>query len=205
MRFGTVSLCDVVRVFAASFPRAFGSRGRARAYPRALPAISQAVPLAQLRAPAVLALLVGLDEFAFGRRESETLLRAVAQPAASAARGPRRRCDRWTPGARAQSGRAPPALRERFATLVQYEHVSDRAPASGAGALALFPECDGGLVDATGRAGWRWLFAFCIAALNDPRVAEVSQRDYDTRLAISNQFTPLIREMLLPNQNPSDL
>lgn len=99
-------------------------------------------------------------------------------------------------------GALSPALRERFAALVQYEHISDRAPASGAGALALFPECDGGLVDATGRAGWRWLFAFCIAALNDPRVAEVSQRDYETRLAISNKFTPLIREMLLPNQSP---
>lgn len=93
-----------------------------------------------------------------------------------------------------------PALRERFATLVHYEHICDRAPATGPDARALFPDCEGGLVDATGRAGWRWLFAFCVAALQDARVAEVTQRDYDTRLAISNQFTPLIREMLLPNQ-----
>lgn len=94
-----------------------------------------------------------------------------------------------------------PSLCEKFSALLYYEHVSDRAPATGAAALSLFPDCEGGLVDATGRAGWRWLFAFCIAALNDPRVAEVSQRDYDTRLAISNQFTPLIREMLILNHS----
>lgn len=45
---------------------------------------------------------------------------------------------------------------------------------------------------------WRWLFDFCVAALNDVRVDEVSQRDYEMRLAISSKFSPLIVELLDP-------
>ena len=44
-----------------------------------------------------------------------------------------------------------------------------------------------------------WLFAFCIAALNDPRIDEVSQHDYHLRNAFSQKFTPLIMELLANN------
>lgn len=43
---------------------------------------------------------------------------------------------------------------------------------------------------------WRWLFAFCIAALNDIRMDEVSQQAYAIRLAMSTRFTPLVMELL---------
>ena len=43
---------------------------------------------------------------------------------------------------------------------------------------------------------WRWLFAFCIAALNDVRVDEVSQQAYAMRLAMSTRYTPLVVEIL---------
>ncbi len=42
----------------------------------------------------------------------------------------------------------------------------------------------------------QWLFAFCVAALNDRRVDEVSQRDYEMRLAVSEKYSPLIHELL---------
>ena len=44
-----------------------------------------------------------------------------------------------------------------------------------------------------------WLFAFCIAALNDPRIDEVSQHDYHLRNAFSQKYTPLIVELLANN------
>ena len=43
---------------------------------------------------------------------------------------------------------------------------------------------------------WRWLFAFCIAALNDVRVDEVSQQAYAMRMAMSTRYTPLAVELL---------
>lgn len=45
-----------------------------------------------------------------------------------------------------------------------------------------------------------WLFAFCNEALNDMRVDEVSQEDYKMRLGCSQQYTPLISELLSDSQ-----
>lgn len=42
-----------------------------------------------------------------------------------------------------------------------------------------------------------WSFHFCVAALNDVRVEELSLRDYHTRIASSHKFSPLIAEMVL--------
>ena len=39
-------------------------------------------------------------------------------------------------------------------------------------------------------------FHLCVAALNDVRVEELSLRDYHTRIASSNKFSPLIAEMV---------
>ena len=41
-----------------------------------------------------------------------------------------------------------------------------------------------------------WLFSFCVEALNDVRVEEVSQNDCNMRFAASEQYTPLILELL---------
>lgn len=68
--------------------------------------------------------------------------------------------------------------RERLASFLQYPPISSR--------VHLQPN-------------WShadWLFAFCVAALNDPRVDEVSQRDYSMKIASSKQYTPLILELL---------
>lgn len=46
-------------------------------------------------------------------------------------------------------------------------------------------------------ADWRWKFVFLLAALNDPRMSEVSLRDHEVRWAISEQYTPLINELLV--------
>ena len=46
------------------------------------------------------------------------------------------------------------------------------------------------------RARADWLFAFCVEALNDVRVDEVSQNDYNMRLGVSEQYSPLIVELL---------
>ena len=43
---------------------------------------------------------------------------------------------------------------------------------------------------------WRWLFAFCVAALNDVRVDEVSFNDMEARIGASRKFTPLLYEIL---------
>ena len=43
---------------------------------------------------------------------------------------------------------------------------------------------------------WRWKFAFCVAALNDHRMSEVTLRDQEVRWALSQQYTPLINELL---------
>ena len=45
-----------------------------------------------------------------------------------------------------------------------------------------------------------WLFAFCIEALNDVRVDEVSYEDYRMRIGCSEQYTPLIVELLSLSQ-----
>ena len=92
-----------------------------------------------------------------------------------------------------------PADRARFIALIDYSRISSRVLASrqqasysSAGALAPNPYSSINCVD------WRWLFDFCVAALNDVRVDEVSQRDYEMRMAISSKFTPLIAELLNP-------
>ena len=41
-----------------------------------------------------------------------------------------------------------------------------------------------------------WLFAFCVAALNDVCVDEVSFNDMEARIGASRKFTPLLYEML---------
>ena len=43
---------------------------------------------------------------------------------------------------------------------------------------------------------WRWKFAFCVSALNDHRMSEVTLRDQEVRWALSQQYTPLINELL---------
>ena len=86
-----------------------------------------------------------------------------------------------------------PELRERLQNMLFYpriEHHIDRNLLAGFG-LVLEPAA----VQNSLRSDWRWLFAFCVAALNDVRVDEVSQRDYEMRRAISNQYTPLILEL----------
>ena len=88
-----------------------------------------------------------------------------------------------------------PADRARFIALIDDSRISSRVLAarqqanySGAG----------NPYSSTNNVDWRWLFDFCVAALNDVRVDEVSQRDYEMRLAISSKFTPLIAELLNP-------
>lgn len=43
---------------------------------------------------------------------------------------------------------------------------------------------------------WSEKFAFCVAALNDVRMSEVTLRDHELRWAISEQYTPLFIELL---------
>ena len=50
---------------------------------------------------------------------------------------------------------------------------------------------------------WRWMFAFCVAALNDVRVDEVSYNDMEARVGASRQFTPLFYEMLASSEHRS--
>ena len=86
-----------------------------------------------------------------------------------------------------------PELRQRLQNMLIYPRIEyhiDRNLLAGFG-LVLEP----GAVQNSLRSDWRWLFAFCMAALNDVRVDEVSQRDYEMRRGISNQYTPLILEL----------
>ena len=73
--------------------------------------------------------------------------------------------------------------RQRFASQIRYPLISSR--------VHLPPNCT--------RADW--LFAFCVSALNDPRVDEVSQRDYYLRLNATEKYTPIITELLEQFQN----
>lgn len=52
-------------------------------------------------------------------------------------------------------------------------------------------------------ANWRWRFVFCVTALNDPRMSEVTLPDRDVRWALSQQYTPLMNE--LPATTPTNL
>lgn len=50
-------------------------------------------------------------------------------------------------------------------------------------------------------ADHNWLFAFCIAALMDPRVDEQSISDLEMRATFTRQFSPLILELLDPDSS----
>ena len=54
------------------------------------------------------------------------------------------------------------------------------------------------------RECWREQFAFCVAALNDVRMSEVTLRDHELRWAISEQYTPLFNELLSMAQPAED-
>lgn len=82
--------------------------------------------------------------------------------------------------------RLPMEERQRFASQTRYPLISSR--------VTLSPICS--------RADW--MFAFCVAALNDPRVDEVSQRDFRMRLCATKQYTPIIMELLEQFQQISD-
>ena len=79
--------------------------------------------------------------------------------------------------------RLPVEDRQRFASQIRYPLISSR--------VHLPPNCS--------RADW--LFAFCVSALNDPRVDEVSQRDYYLRLDATQKYSPIITELLEQFQN----
>ena len=62
--------------------------------------------------------------------------------------------------------------------------------------LIAFPPINERVPTSPNRSRADWLFAFCVEALNDVRVDEVSQNDYNVRFAVSEQYMPLIMELL---------
>ena len=66
----------------------------------------------------------------------------------------------------------------QLANLIAIPPISERVPTS------------------PNRSRVDWLLAFCVEALNDVRVDEVSQNDYNISVDVSEQYTPLIMELL---------
>lgn len=83
------------------------------------------------------------------------------------------------------------ADRQRFLERLDYSQIRAKVPHL----IEDFVHVGPGSVPAL-RVDYRWLFEFCVASLNDPRVDEGSQKDHELQQFITSQFTPILFELV---------